>query len=114
MLSVPDDLPEYLVLPVRVLNRVKAYLPIYHAEVRPEVLAQRIVPVLKIPTRPSRPVITMVPSALLSEGIVELVLRPEASVEFVLEGVHELPVLEALKLVVVQLVVVDEAQLLVV
>lgn len=111
MLLPRDDGPHDQVLLVGLLNRVEADLAIEHPEVGPVVLRKRVVPVFEVGSCAPRPIITRVAGFLLLEGIVELVLGPEASVEFALEVVHELPVATALVVVVVKSLVVYVALL---
>ncbi len=111
MLFIPDYLPKYLILPISVLNCIEADFPINHPEIRPKILAQSIIPILKCTTRPSWSIISRISCAFFGKSIVKLVLRPEPSIKFIFKGVHELPILEALELVVVQLIIVNKSKL---
>ncbi len=100
-----------LILLIGLLSCIEANLAVDHPEVRAEILRKRIVPVFEPFTSPPRTVIAWIPSFLLRKGIVELILGSESTVELIFKCIHKLAIPLALKVVVLQLVIIDVAVL---
>jgi hypothetical protein len=110
MLFISNNMTHNLVLLVSLLNRVEADLPVDHTEIRPEILSERVVPVLKPFAGSSGSIVAGVALLFLCPSrIVELIVGPETSVKLIFEGIHELPVPCRLEPLVMKLIIIDVA-----
>jgi len=109
MFRVSYDMPHNLILLVRLLDRIETNFSIDHSEIRAKILRQRVVPVFKPFTCPFGSIIPRIACLLFGKCVIELVFWSESTIKLIFKSIHELTITLALKIVVMQLIIVDIA-----